>query len=217
MQKWRRPLPPDLRRRSKKLVNPRLKLTIFCEGKNTEPHYFEAMARAFGNGLVAVETIPGVGVPGTVVAEAIKARKRHRSRQTDSYSKKDEFWVAFDCDDHPNLGNAMQSARQNKVSIAYSNPCIELWGILHFMDQNAPISSADAQRTLSSLMKSYNRNGAKLFDFDAMLPGYDVACERAKKMAREREREGSPQGNPFTNVYLLTQLISTNGRIRRPR
>jgi len=43
-------------------------------------------------------------------------------------------WCVFDVDDHPRVADARQMAADNGIELAISNPCFELWLLLHFRD-----------------------------------------------------------------------------------
>jgi hypothetical protein len=42
---------------------PKLKLVVVCEGKNTEPDYLEKFKQEHGNQLVSLVLVKGAGVP----------------------------------------------------------------------------------------------------------------------------------------------------------
>ena len=125
--------PPTLRRRGPSR-DPKIKITVVCEGKLTEPGYIYAFARDCG-ALVAIDLAleTGAGVPLSVVQKAITLKpKTHRI--ADGFDERDEFWAVFDRDEHPNFSDALHRAKAAGVHVAYSNPCFELWVVLHFQD-----------------------------------------------------------------------------------
>lgn len=82
---------PSLARRKSPSIEPRLKLLIFCEGKNTEPDYIEGVARAFGNRLVSIDAQRAAGVPKTLVQKALNARTKN-GKPKNSFEEKDQIW-----------------------------------------------------------------------------------------------------------------------------
>ena len=135
---------PDLRRR-KARREPRRRFILFCEGRNTEPAYFDAIRRACSSALVAVETYPGVGVPYTIATRAVEHARdslgdlgRRSRRMKDSFEEADEVWAVFDRDEHPRFNEAVAFCESNGVGVARSNPCFELWLILHERDHDRP-------------------------------------------------------------------------------
>ncbi len=75
-----------------------------------------------------------------------KSAPEHVLRRIDEYIKEfeigdgDTFWVVCDCDhwvepNHlPNLTHVLQECRKKHIEVALSNPCFDLWLLLHFAD-----------------------------------------------------------------------------------
>ena len=75
-------------------------------------------------------------------------KARRRSRTTSPIGTEPtatEYWCVIDVDQHANLVPAVEKAIANGISVAVSNPCVELWFILHFQDQTAEIDRKWAQ------------------------------------------------------------------------
>lgn len=189
----------------------RLAIIVFCEGAVTEPAYFRGFARDYGNMLVSVEIVKAAGVPVTLVDSAV-ARMREIRNSKNSFERKDQCWAVFDCDDHVRVPDAIQRARDAGVGVAYSNPCFELWAVLHFEDHDAPDGRRQIQKRLEQLMPKYKPDDGKLLDYSSVASTYPTAVGRAKKMTERRIAEGCPLGNPFTGVHLLTETIRENGK-----
>lgn len=206
----RRP-PPLARRRPSR--NPRIAITIYSEGENTETDYFKTFALQHGNMLVRLEIIGKAGVPLTMVETAVSERKRQMRQRKNSFEKKDQIWVVFDCDEHPHIPTAMAKAKAGGVEVAFSNPCFELWALLHLTDHGAPLDRHALQRRLKNEMPKYDPNGAKLFDYELLRDAYSYAVQRAERLERARMDERDPLGNPYTSVYKLTTVIVENGKI----
>ena len=144
----------ELRRR-KPRITPNRRILIVCEGEVTEPRYFRDLGNRVRTGL-EVKVVGPVGVPWTVVSEAIRLSaeaRRAAKREQDRFLLYDEIWCVFDRDDHPRVNESINRAKAHGLSVALSNPCFELWILLHFQDQTAHITSwtpADSLRTLHS-------------------------------------------------------------------
>lgn len=77
------PKTPSLTRKTQTTA-PKVALHIVCEGKNTEPKYFEDCVAFYGAGLVSLELVRGAGVPITIVETAIARKEQLRKK----YKKK---------------------------------------------------------------------------------------------------------------------------------
>ncbi len=195
--------PPRLERRSASR-DPKPRIIVVCEGRLTEPSYFDALARYCGaNTIVDLVLVRGAGVPLSVVREA----RRIKSESQDEYSDRDQTWAVFDRDEHPGFEQAINEAKSSGVFVAYSNPCFELWLVLHYQEHDAPIDRAQIQRILRRLMPAYDPNGSKRIEFSAIRDAVVSAERRAERMERRRAEEATPRGNPSCSVYQLTREI----------
>jgi hypothetical protein len=187
---------------------PKSKIFIYSEGEKTERDYFDAMARAFPSVVLEIEIIEGAGVPLTIAKKAVGAAQSARARnRRQSYANRDEFWAVFDRDEHPYIPEAISRCSDANVGVAYSNPCFELWLILHFQDFDRPDHRHDVQRHLKTLCKDYDPARRKTTDCGKLMAAIVEAEARAERQLRMRKDEGDTGGPPFTTVYELTRRI----------
>ncbi|MEN9874456.1 MAG: hypothetical protein RL186_1353, partial [Pseudomonadota bacterium] len=93
-------MPPKPLRRAIGTRSPKPKFTLFCEGKNTEPMYFQALIKALNGALIELVVIEGAGSPITLkdkAKELVRAQKIRRSK-ANSFEGNDQIWVVFDED-----------------------------------------------------------------------------------------------------------------------
>lgn len=121
----------------------------------------------------------------------------------------------FDLDEHPRVPEAIELAQRNEINVVASNPCIELWLILHHEEQTAHIDPKAAQRRARELLDC-----GKHLTSDALAaldPLYRDAARRAKQLDRKHADDGSPlRNNPSTDVWRLVDRIR-NGNLRVER
>jgi hypothetical protein len=115
----------------------------------------------------------------------------------------DEVWCVFDVDDHPRVDDAKQQARDNGIKLAISNPCFELWVLLHFQDQRAHISRAQLRVACTKHLPDYKKD----LPTEQLSPLYDQAAARARNLDAWQQEQGRQDANPSTGVYKLTQAI----------
>ena len=139
----RRPSGPPRRRRKEQ---PRSELLVLVEGTKTEDGYLLPLRRDLRDQVIVTVDTRG-GVPLTLVQRAVAA-KREAEREFNRGRGRayDAVWCMFDRDVHPNVAEALALANEHGVHVVMSNPCIELWFILHFKDQTAAIDRHSAQR-----------------------------------------------------------------------
>ena len=196
---------------------PKPTIVVVCEGKVTEPRYFNAFKDLNGNGLVAVKPIGGCGVPVSVVERAIeeKAELVQKARKSrDSFDAYFEVWAVFDRDAHPagQVPRAFEMARQSGIRVAFSNPCFELWGLMHYGCYSRPGHHHETQDALKAAMSTYCHRRNPVFDMAVLDKLYDDAVKNAKRALEARDAEQDSHGDPSTTVFELTEQIRLYGR-----
>jgi sugar phosphate isomerase/epimerase len=203
----RRTRAKDLRRKTASRPE-RKTVVVFCEGEASEPDYINALKRlpdVRGNTSINIEIATERGVPLTLVRCAVE-----RARDDEV----DECWCVFDVEwprHHPNLDEALRLAREHGIGLAISNPCFELWLILHFDDQTAFLNTADAERKSRKLD---GRTGKRI-DADSYMSLRTTAARRAVQLARRHERNETqfPCDNPSSSMsdFLAAIGLSVQG------
>jgi hypothetical protein len=184
----------------------RTRILVLCEGAVTEAGYLKDFISEFKDSLVQVEIDSQGDVPVKLVARALKRRNQadlQANRLQDEFLRYNEVWCVFDVDEHSHLSEVRAQAQNNDIHLAVSNPCFELWALLHFGDHAAFISRKEAK----SLLRRHLPRFRKALPFGRLHPGYLTAVRRAKELDRQRERSNDPGGNPSTGVYRLTERI----------
>ncbi len=212
---------PKLKRKNPRL-EPKRRFILFCEGENTETEYFKAISRICSSTLISVETHGGVGVPYTIAEEAVERAKAlgltlKSRRKKDSYEKRDEVWAVFDRDEHPRFKEAVMKCEEQNVGVGRSNPCFELWLILHVQDCDKPNDRHAMQKALAKLRQEYDPDGSKKPDCDDLVKRVEAAEQRGEKQLQNRESGGDPSGNPSTTVGRLTRAIREANRLAAKR
>lgn len=185
--------------------DPRPMVLIVCEG-TSEQEYFEKFANHHRNSRVRVELESRTGVPFSLVQLARERKRRSDAaakRQRDENLSFDSIWCVFDIDEHPHVSDAREMARDNGIHLAISNPCFELWLILHLRSSPGMKDRHNTQRLLKKLVPDYDKH----IDFSRYVEGYPDAVVRARSLDDLAQRVGTPGHNPTTNVYELTESI----------
>jgi len=101
----------------------------------------------------------------------------------------------------------LQQARDNKVSLAVSNPSFEIWALLHFEDQTGHIRREQVRSRLKKHIPDYDKE----LPCDVLLPMLSDATGRAKNLEDWHGSRGTVGANPYTGVHRLVQLIVREG------
>jgi len=211
------PKSAPLGRVSRGFKQPKPKIVVVCEGKVTEPKYLRDFRDCYGNSLVTVTTIGGCGVPVSVVERAIEEKQqlvRSARASKDLHDTFFEVWAVFDRDAHPKpqVPHALDLARKHGIQIGFSNPCFELWGLMHFSCVARPGSHHETQKDLKRVFPTFCHEKNPVFAFEQLKPKYLDAVANATKALKDRAAEGHVNGNPSTTVHLLTERIRQFGR-----
>lgn len=185
-------------------------LLIFVEGAKTEEQYIKSWASAY-RGMVSVTVSDTRGVPLTLVKAACDtARKDRRISQKRGGPMYDEYWCMFDRDDHPNMKEAVEMARDNSIGVAVSVPCLELWFLIHFEDQTASINRASAlSRSKGHLSCGKSLSSAALAN---LIERYPMAKGRAVALDDKHRGDGTgPFPNPSSGVWRVVDSIKWSG------
>lgn len=193
-------------KRAVKTRNQKKKIYIFSEGKNTEPLYFKAYELVVSSSVLEVVCEKEAGVPKTLL-ELAKEKKKEISRR--SYIRDngdgDKVWVVFDRDDHDEIPRVRATCDGLGIGVAFSNPCFEVWLILHVKDYNRDEHRSLTQKCCEEVCDDYSRNGSKTPNFSNILTGVEKAEVRADKLVSRREEDGGEA--PLTTVHFLTRAM----------
>lgn len=192
---------------------PRKRIVVVCEGEKTEPGYLELISAVVRDAVVQLVIVEeSATTPKQLVDRACSEKEasvRQARRTRDPNAEIDEVWCAFDVDEHPLLKEACEKANANGVQLAVSNPCVEIWFLLHFVDQRAYIDRHAAQRRLANHIPGYNKTMPSL---DPLLGNYEAARDRAQRLTAKHEGDGTefPSDNPSTGMWRLVEAMKTS-------
>ncbi|WP_245797637.1 RloB family protein [Mangrovactinospora gilvigrisea] len=197
------------------------RILIYCEGECTERQYLLGL-RADLRGLpVKVEIGPRHGVPTELVRAATKHQMRAAHCREDRFTPYDEVWCVMDVEApsaHPDLADALREARAAGLSVALSNPCFELWLLLHFQEVRGYRTSEAAQKLLETHAGCGYRADRKCVDYEVLRPLHPVAARRAADLrgAAPLSPEAPRDVNPWTDVDVLVNgLLAQRREARR--
>ena len=159
---------------------------VFCEGK-TEITYVKFLRSVFR-------------VPVQVVAKKsdsnISLEFIERSKREYVQTKNDQTFLMFDLDVEGMLEH-LQKIPQ--ATLLVSNPCVELWFLLHYQNLDVETSSEDCLRKLLTHSPQYEKGTLTDSEKRVLIENIPEAIERAKKLKEYK--------NPSTSVYRLIEAM----------
>jgi hypothetical protein len=194
---------PPQRSVSSKAV--RLELLVFVEGE-TEDQYVKQWHR-LNREWVNVEIDPARISPFQLVQKAVAAKRREAADARLKRGRaRDQFWCVFDRDEHARLPEAFQLAEAHDIRIAFSDPCLELWFVLHFRNQPAHIERHPAQDDSAGYL--HCRKNLTRSALEALVERYETAKKRAIELDVKHASDGcAPRSNPSSEVWKLVDEI----------
>lgn len=183
---------------------------IVCEGKKTEPNYFNGLKRKinekYGNKVDVL--IPNIDVKGTGMntTSLVKYTQKTVNHANKVYG---QVWVVFDKDDYNDeqFNSAIDNCNYN---VAWSNPNFELWLLAHFKKVNRYVSKDDVLQELSKEFQKnglgdYTKNDIGIFDKvtgEGRLHTTIKNCEYMEELNKDGQ---ASQRNPMTKVYKVVE------------
>lgn len=141
------------------------------------------------------------------VLEQLKELQRAKAQQGDVLDG-DEFWMVIDTDHYAqgqhtkSFSNALKEAKDAGFHTAVSNPCFELWLLLHVAEPQPDLRScADVEGQLRAALGSYNKANVEAA---RLVPHVHQAIERARQLTQAAG--GWPQ-TMGTQVHLLVERL----------
>lgn len=196
-------------------------ILIVTEGEKSEPKYFEHFRTRQNN--VEVRVVPN-SKNGSKTDYLNLIRKASRICKDDDLSPKsgDSVWIVADGDVNYQAADAIKkknealtqaraTAEKEAYSLLISNPCFELWYLLHLRYTTAHLPDYDAVK--KALEQAGIKDYEKHNDLYEQLASETIeAIKRAKRLETHQVENGFilPLGidaNPFTEVYRLVEKL----------
>ena len=184
---------------------------IVTDAEKIEKYYFEGIKNHIPDSLkndLQIKIYSNKALSKIIDFAAEERNKDERFR---------DIWLVFDRDEVKNFDKLIEDAKESKMNVAWSNPCFEIWLLLH-IEGLEKYSEKDKERLsknrkceggktflkkrLSELLGGYNE--AK-YDACILIPTISDAIERAKVLDNcPKDRWPQKVG---TRAYLLVESI----------
>jgi hypothetical protein len=195
--------------RSAKVVRDASLIVIASEDKYAVRQYFEFF-RSTKIQFKVLETDDGKSAPEHVLARLIEYKKEY------DIGEGDEFWLVCDCDHWierghiKNLTQVIQVCRQKGIQVALTNPCFELWLLLHFVEfpTETKLKCAEIEKRLRKAAGFYDKT--KVYNVPIDMDGVKAAVKRS---ADNQQASSEIPDRPQTAVHLIIQHLLARGII----
>ena len=159
---------------------------VFCEGK-TEIAYVKFLRSLY---RVPIQVITKMS------KSSISTEDIERSKRDYIGTDQDKVFLMFDLDVSDMLENLKKIP---DAELLVSNPCIELWFLLHYQEQRTKILTDNCIQKLQKVSKEYKKGCLSDEEKRCFAVNVPLAVDRAQKMTEFE--------NPSTTVYKLIEML----------
>ena len=159
---------------------------VFCEGE-TEIAYVKFLRSLY---RAPIQVIVKKG-KSNISEDYIERSKNEYVR-----TEQDKVFLMYDLDVD---GMLEQLQKIPNAELLVSNPCVELWFLLHYQEQKTEISSDKCFKKLQMVSNGYKKGVLAEEEKDELAKNKDQALERAKKLVEFQ--------NPSSTVYKLLEKL----------
>lgn len=163
---------------------------VFCEGE-TEENYIDFVRRQYKSPIKIVPKTEGNKISQNLISKHQKELKLSQNEQISTF-------LMCDLDVAP----IVEKLKSCKAVWLCSNPCIELWFLLHCKEHTSYITTKNCNTALSKAHVDW-KNYQKPFILEAqqkfLWDNKDVAVDRAKTLEETK--------NPSSTIYKLLEAI----------
>lgn len=181
---------------------------IVCEGKKTEPNYFQSFP--VKSDVINLD-VRGEGKNTiSLVREAVRLKEEAIDRKQPYV----QVWCVFDKDSFSDeqFNQAIQLCEEKQIHYAYTNEAFELWYLLHFDYLDTAFSRDQYKVKLSERIgQEYLKEDPNMYSLLQKLGNEKLAIRWAKDLRRYhfyRDGKHDPcNQNPSTTVYELVEIL----------
>ena len=161
---------------------------VFCEGE-TELEYVRFLRSLY---RAPIQIIAKKG-KSNISEDVIEHSKREYVT-----TEKDKVFLMYDLDVDGMLEH-LQTIPNTVLLV--SNPCVELWFLLHYQEQKTALSTDRCIQLMQKVSKEYKKGIISDREKKVLADNRNLAAERAKCLEEYQ--------NPSTTVYRLLELLGT--------
>ena len=207
------------KKRQENVRDEHVRFLIVCEGKKTEPLYFEALIKDCTSSVREV-IIEGEGRATSVLVEQTKTIKE--DLELHNAMSFDRVWIVFDKDDFDDFNAAIAKARRYGFKTAWTNEAFELWYILHFEYLDTGISRHDYLEKLGDAFRKrmgvdnfwYKKGDPEIYHLLQKYGNEEVAKRHAKRLRTLFHGNDYASHKPCTMVDLLVEELEHPEKIK---
>lgn len=205
--------PSAIHERKSMTRKPKPKVLIVCEGKETEPQYFNLIKKKYHlRSVVVIKSSILGSAPISVAQSAVDLNQE----QIDLYGPSAEYekvFCVYDTDKHTSLPEAKRLIDEHDFTAIISNICFEYWFILHYQYSRAPFlpkggrsASQACVKKLKEYIEDYEKAEVEKY-FNDLFSRLETAITNSQKSLKDAV--STNELNPSTNMHELILFLQS--------
>ncbi len=194
--------------RRKQNIRKAKRIFICCEDKKKAPDYFKeylSFNRITESDVMIIQKFNTRSSPNHVLNRIEEFKKE--LKDDDNYFPEDEFWLVVDVDRwRSNLSQTIRECEQKEYLHAVSNPCFEIWFLLHYTDGDIIDTNPSNynKRSINITLNNHRLSGDQAKDF---FPKTEYAIANAEHIDISPEDRWTQ--NTGTRIYILMKELKS--------
>jgi len=184
------------------------KVFIFTEDSVTEQRYFREFIAFYKIPQARVRVIDRESThssPDSVIGYVIDFQKTIRKNESD-ISAHYVYWLVIDTDRWgANLAKTVDDAYQRNFDVAISNPCFEIWLLLHYQDADSVKDKESVLCSKRAINRAIHANRVTGSNEKDYFTKTDIAIKNSRKLDVNPRHRFLPQIG--TRIYNLASLL----------
>lgn len=174
---------------------------IATEGEVTEKLYFNGLFRRKNIRMPILFTKKGNSSPEKVLRRLSEYKNEHNAAPN-------ELWLVIDRDywNKETLQKIEQECRNKHYNLIISNPCFELWLLLHRDNPKNPLTASECEKEIKKLIPNYTKSKYKI---DELEKNIEKAIQNAKRLNHANVIDEAPATEVFKLVEKLLKEDDT--------
>ena len=189
---------------------------IITDAEQTEKNYFEGIKNIIPDSLKNDLQIKIYSNKPLVKIIDFAAEQRNKDERFRN------IWLVFDRDEVKNFDKLIEVAKKNKMNVAWSNPCFEIWLMSYFKNlENIP-NSKKCCETFEKIFKEntskkYKKSEEKIYNILCENGSENKAIQRAREKYHQVRKEYSKPSKMIgcTTVYKLVEELKKKIELKK--
>jgi len=186
----------------------RKRILIICEGKRTEPLYFNGIKRDIRSSGLNIKVMDR---PKNSGLELVKHAVRLKDSAAEENNKYDSVWIVLDKDTYSKLAETFSEAGKNNINIAFSSVSFEIWYLLHYEFTTKPWRNySELEKELKKHISDYDKSKSDIY---LILQDRTSAAVANAVRLREHHKDDIEKGKEiyelgcYTDVDVLVDIL----------